>query len=1005
MNFPPQDTCIFRFFSIKEVLLFILILLSGNEVFCQQNLETENLTVTAFTNENGLRQSMVSQICQDEQGLIWMVTGDGLHYFDGQEFKAFRVPYNGIYNQKDNIMRFLVASRQGELVLTSTSSLLRFNSSSAKFEIIYRKEGNYPIVFNTSIGDNPLVWMRGLNFCILKNSRLVPLQLIPEQGSELPADFVPEQALWSGSDEILICGERGLLALQIKNHFSDSIFTAKWIPVADCRSVTKTRLGKILVLANGKIFTWHRNGTLTLLADTKLNSLQYLYADSRDNIWLSDQNSNKMYRYTEGKIVEAKLFTRNGKSTEPLTPSVISMFEDREHNLWFGTDGNGLLLYSPGQVQFHKSNIGFIRCVTGYNKNIWAGTYNNGLWEFNSDLSAVHRINQSHFSNSGYFLDLTPDNSGRLWIAARDGLEVVNANGESIWKYSFSCLQAKFICHSGDSILLVCDNQLLRFHSIGKPTCYQSDKFIAVSAFLNVDGYYWIGTEYGLYRYSRKLGFDISLAFEQNQHKLTAIPVFGLLYRHGLIWVASGNGMLCFNTDGSVHKLSPTFNQLKNDVIYSILADSYGRLWITGNHGIGCVSPADDRIVFFNSKNNLQSLEFNYNAAYSASDGKIYLGGIQGLNCIDPDGFKPDRDPPEVKLISLMVSDSDYAPGVPPAHLAINLSRLSPHISGKVFSTDYQNSGSLLYSFYLEGYQEEWSIPSDNAIFNYRNLPPGKYRLFVKCADPYLNWSKPDVLLTFSISPAFYTTWWFLALLSSIILLITVSVVKRIQRLRYQSKIRELKQEFAIEKERLRISKDMHDEVGASLTRISILSELAKKQQYEPGKVQNLIEQISEISGDVVDEMSEIIWAMNPRNDTLDSFASYIRQHVSTYLESAAISGRFTFPNEVPPQPMSSELRRNLFLTVKEGIHNIVKHSGAKNVDMSLVYIHSHLEISIQDDGIGFEFEKRKQWGNGLINMRKRIEELGGNFEITSYAGEGTKIQLSVHMPTSNKSH
>jgi signal transduction histidine kinase/ligand-binding sensor domain-containing protein len=1004
MRLPHQDACIYEVGRIK-ILLLISVFFIISKSFSQQIHDSENLSVTPFTNENGLRQSMVSQVCQDQQGLIWAVTGDGLHYFDGQEFKAFRVPYNDVYNQTDNVMRFLVSSGPGELTLTSNSSLLQFNSTNAKFKIVYRKEGIYPIVLNTTIDKCPLIFIRGLNFCLLKNNRLITLKFVYEQNAESLPEFVPINSIQSGRNEILITGEQGILVLQLNSRLSDSVFKVKRIPLPGCRNAAKTSKGKIFVLAGNKIYTWQKDGNLSLYADTKLEGVQNMFVDSKENIWLTDKTANKIYRFTEGSIREINLYTHIGKSAELLKPNIIDIFEDREHNIWFGTDGNGLLLHSPGQVQFQKANIGFVRCLTAFNKNIWAGTFNNGLWELSPDLSKAERIRASHFGNTVYFLDFTADNSGRLWIATRNGLEVVNEKGENLWTYPFQCLHAKFISKGGDSILLVYDNQLLRFKSSVKPVCYRSDKYIAARALLKVNGNYWVGTAYGLYRYSEKLGFNQSLAFLPAEHKLSSIPVYGMLFHDGLIWIASGNGVSCYNQDGTAHKLSGCFNELKNDVIYSILADDLGRFWITGNNGIGCISPAEDRIMFFNSKNNLQSLEFNHNASYSSAGDNLYFGGIQGLNQINPGKFKPDKDPPVVQLISLFVSDTAYSPCIPEPKPEFKLSRLAPHISGKVFSTDYANSGSLLYSYYLEGYQSTWSKPSNNAAFTYRNLPPGDYRLFVKCADTYMNWSNPSQLLYFSISPAYYTTWWFMVLFSILILGITTFVVKRIQQVQYQERIRIIEREFAIEKERLRISKDMHDEVGASLTRISILSELAKKQQNEPEKERQIINQISEISGDVVDEMSEIIWAMNPRNDTFDSFTSYIRQYASSYLESAGIKGVFSFPEQIPLQPMSSELRRNLFLTVKEALHNIVKHSGASTVHMSLNFDKQSLRIKIEDDGKGFDPAKIRGWGNGLTNMRKRLEELEGTFEISPEEGKGTKVEFAVSLNQKDKSH
>ena len=1000
-----QNACIYGIDRINILLIIFLVALNGDKLFAQPIYESENLFVTAFTNEDGLRQSMVSQVCQDERGLIWMVTGDGLHYFDGQEFRSFRVPSNAVYYQIDNVMRSITVNKPGELAITSTSSLLRFNTATAQFNIVYRKDGICPVLLNTSIDGNPLVWIRGLDFCLLKNNRLTPLKFIVENKVKVPLDLIPIRAVRSTNDELLISSEQGIIAVQLNTRINDSVFKVKWVPVAGCHNVVKTSSGGTLVLAGGKIFNWQKGGEMILYKDTKLNGLKNIFTDASENIWLTDQDFNKIYRLTGSAVKEIKLFTHIGKSSELLTPSVISIFEDCEHNLWFGTDGNGVLLYSPSQMQFHRANIGFIRCVTPYNHKIWAGTFNNGLWELSPDLSIAKRINPAHFNNRSYFLDLQADKSGRLWIATRNGLEVIDAQGISIWKYPFRCLQAKFIYQSADSLLLVYDNQLLRIRPSEKPALYSANQYISIRSLLTVGDYYWVGSSDGIFRYERKLGTRYGINFNSKDIKLSSVSVNSLIYYKSLVWAATGNGVECYNSDGSVHKLSACFSSLKNDVVYVIIPDERGRMWITGNNGIGCILPAEDRVIFFNTKNDLQSLEFNFNAACSTYGGNIYFGGIQGLNHIQPAAFNPDKIAPVVQLVSLLVSDTAYTPCIPPVNPVFKLSLLAPHISGKVFSTDYVNAGSLHYSFYLEGYQSGWSKQSNNAVFTYRNLPPGEYRLFVKCADLYMNWSKRALLLSFSIAHPYYKTWWFLVLLALSIIGITILVVKQVQKVKYQNKLRKMERQYAIEKERTRISKDMHDEVGASLTRISILSELAKKQQSEPAKALQTINQISEISGGVVDEMSEIIWAMNPRNDTLDSFTSYIRQHASSYLESAEIEGTFLFPDEIPSHFMSSELRRNLFLIIKEALHNVVKHADATKVYTEMKYSGHNLIITVADNGNGFDEQNIKSWGNGLTNMRKRMEESGGSFEVITGNSHGTKIRLEASLGTKSNSH
>ena len=227
-------------------------------------------------------------------------------------------------------------------------------------------------------------------------------------------------------------------------------------------------------------------------------------------------------------------------------------------------------------------------------------------------------------------------------------------------------------------------------------------------------------------------------------------------------------------------------------------------------------------------------------------------------------------------------------------------------------------------------------------------------------------------------------------------------VIRKTQEARNRNLIRALEQRNAIDRERLRISRDMHDEIGSSLTQISILSEIVKKQQDDPDKMMKSIEQISGISGTVVDEMSEIIWAMNPKNDNLASFAAYLRQHTSEYLVSAGIDSFFQFPEDCPPVPMTSEQNRNIYLAVKEAIHNAVKHSEAQLVNISLSYSNDFLSITIEDNGKGFSPEKPDRIGNGLTTMRKRIENLGGSYFIDSTLGKGTRVDFSMSLTRKN---
>jgi signal transduction histidine kinase len=207
---------------------------------------------------------------------------------------------------------------------------------------------------------------------------------------------------------------------------------------------------------------------------------------------------------------------------------------------------------------------------------------------------------------------------------------------------------------------------------------------------------------------------------------------------------------------------------------------------------------------------------------------------------------------------------------------------------------------------------------------------------------------------------------------------------------------KDLNRRFMLERERARISQDMHDDVGASLTRISILSELAKNREKTDVETKQWLEQITTTSRGVMEEMSQIIWALNPKNDTLEGLIAYIRRFANEYLEPTNIHGSFELPETLPNLPLSVEVRRNIYLVVREALHNIVKHSEATQLSISLIMNEPGFNIIIKDDGIGFDPANLEFPGNGLVNMKKRMADIGGEFFIITSTGKGTEIKLFV---------
>jgi len=249
------------------------------------------------------------------------------------------------------------------------------------------------------------------------------------------------------------------------------------------------------------------------------------------------------------------------------------------------------------------------------------------------------------------------------------------------------------------------------------------------------------------------------------------------------------------------------------------------------------------------------------------------------------------------------------------------------------------------------------------------------------------------------IFPPWWRTNWAYGLYLLLIVGSVAGMIRYVEIRKLKRRIQRLEQEHALERERARISQDMHDEVGATLTEIAILSELSKKKPEEADKH---IQRISERAAEVIDNIGEIVWALNPKNDSLDNVIAHIRRHAVEYLKPTPVKFRFVIPDQLPTYPLSGEIRRNLFLTAKEAIHNIVKHSQASEVTISMKVEKYRLELFIEDNGVGFSIDERQGSGNGLQNMKKRIEEIGGTFNLDSHPNQGTKARIVLDLKAHN---
>jgi signal transduction histidine kinase len=293
------------------------------------------------------------------------------------------------------------------------------------------------------------------------------------------------------------------------------------------------------------------------------------------------------------------------------------------------------------------------------------------------------------------------------------------------------------------------------------------------------------------------------------------------------------------------------------------------------------------------------------------------------------------------------------------------------------------------YRYQLEGEDEHWVEAGTRRFAHYGGLRPGHHRFRVTACNSDGVWSQACAVVSLTIRPYFYETWWFRGLLGAGLIGAVFGVTRHRYKLKLQRRAGEMERRHAIAEERARIAKDIHDDLGSSLTLIAVMGDLARQHQDAAR-----IEKMSDTARQAIKSLDEIVWAVNPRNDTLTQLIEYLCGFAGDYLSAAQIRCRLDTPDQPPPCELSSKVRHHIFLAVKEALQNVVKHARAKEVWLRIGLTPDRLKIVIRDDGCGFAAAPEDALADGLRNMRQRMGELGGHCEVQSQPGSGTEITL-----------
>jgi ligand-binding sensor domain-containing protein/two-component sensor histidine kinase len=1063
--------------TFSLLLITVIMLLISSKVLPQ------DYVIKQLRIEDGLSQSTIFASLQDSKGYMWFATRSGLNRYDGYKFNLYFNDPKDSTSLSDDGTNSLYEDKNGNLWIgTIYGNINRFDRRTETF--IYK---NISELINVQTDQADDFYEYPLSFS--RNQKTTITSITEDKDGKL----------WIGT------WGNGLIVVDKNfkkyNHFYYDINNPNTLRTNRIMDLHFDNDGRLWIATFGggltritksikdskEIFSFEtlmQGNDEFSLSDNKLLNI---FEDSENNIWIGSYYGGLIFiasDQTKLPFGKAKINCQRcpitANSSSPNT--VMSFAEDKEHYLWIGTFGGGLIRYDhnknetlhffndpfnqnslgdndvlslctdrsgiiwagshlgAGITKIYKNNARFnhvkhdprkentlnddvVWAIYKDKENIlWIGTYKGGVNSYNIAANNFSYINNSSANkkiSSNHVRAIEEDNYGNLWIGTYDGgLNIINkktfntivCKNNPADPSSIGGNQVQDILIESDSVYWIATfggglnkvvvkgnplNQKLRFEKFKN----NQDDINSISdnrvykLYRSRDGVFWICTYGGGLN-----SFDpVTRKFERypiNSGKDDKFNIQNLMTIHedsdGLMWLGSyGGSLTSFDRKTEKFKRYSFQEDLTSGVVYGILEDDSKNLWISSDDGIFKLTLASKEIKRYDIQDGLQSLEYSGGAYFKDAEGNLYFGGINGFNFFDPDKIKSNTFIPQVVITSIKVLNENVK-GLPEE---LVLTYKKNFITFEFSSLDYSDPQDNQYSYILEGLQDEWQVTeSSSRMATYTDLRPGTYIFKVRGSNSDGVWSENYASIKIKILYPFWETWWFITLM---IILLAAFI--------YYLGTMRTKNLLAIEKLKSKLAADLHDNIGSGLTEISILSEVASRKNNSEQKISGgELNKISDISRQLVDNMSDIVWVVNPSRDSLHDLILRLKDNYSELLSSLGISFKSKNLETLKDVKLPMDVKQNLYLIFKEAINNSIKHSNCKQIMLESNLRNDVLEISLTDDGSGFD-ETIHSKGNGLKNMEKRAAQIKGRIKIKSSVNSGTSIRFIGKLGTTNK--
>ncbi|MBS1744046.1 MAG: hypothetical protein JST81_13515 [Bacteroidetes bacterium] len=1004
-----------------------------------------------LTVKDGLSQGLISSIIQDKEGLMWFGTMDGLNKYDGYNFTVYRKQQDNPFSLPDNFITALQEDDKGNFWIgTNTGGLCLFDKKHEKFYRVRLPKKN------ESLSNNTVSYIKYRNgklmvidskMAIYDVSKIAPRNYAAADLSKSAIYFESDQSLPAESDPSLS---------GVGRSYYDKIYSSVWMPDNSLWFCFPDSILVFNQIGNGP-FKKIKSFSSTITGFVDKDDYQPAELPTKSEMLFVNKHELIIVNIESWQIIKKIAFTDNYDKVKHIerlpdgnyyfTSPVQSYFFnskaytllpikrvcgsttciDRNDILWVGTSGNGLIRYDPAktlfrnikqdsELKFSYNNKGALLYRTPQGPaffNIYTnkttqllppGTWKVGrlIREFLNTGNGKNWIICINENEKKHFLILYDDQTGKIVEKEITGFmtampfRLFADRSNRLWIGAFNSY--------GNPVLWRINNDNLETEAVYPVPAKSQNHFgqFISAAWQDDSGIFWFATLQGLYSFNEK-----KKKWQHWQHNATdknslsgdqLLSILPDPKEPGkYLWLGTeGSGLNRFEIATGKCKHYTDKEGLPNNVIYGLLSDSAGNIWLSSNKGISCLNPQNNVVRNFSILDGLPGDEFNRHEYFKHPNGELLFGGVEGGVIFNPSAVLKKERAPDIIFTGLSIynkpvdylSDSSVINGPITYANSITLPSDKNMFSISFAALEFRDAGTKHYKYYLKGYDKQWIDAGNKNEATYTNLNPGTYTFRVTAAGRDYNWNEKGATIKVIILPAWYQTWKFrIALAMSIAGLIFAFY-------RYR-----LKQVLRLQSIRNNIASDLHDEIGSTLSSISLSSAvIQKKLNTIPAEVEVLLQQIGTNTDDMMEAMSDIVWAVNTKNDSFESVINRMRAFAIELLEPKNINLHMRVSGLSANINLDMRQRKNIYLIFKEAVHNCVKYAHCRNLWIDIEKKSDRITMVIKDDGCGFDFSEpnlESLGGNGMHNMHTRAREMKGTLEIGSGNGKGTVLKLS----------